>query len=176
MAQQQPYRHNSHTLSAQTAEPLNDASTAPHNVAPDTTGDTNTAFIEYEATISADRLVNRLKAQERLAAALIAEADRCTHRAAHLVDTGCAALPKTADAPVLRERILQDILRYRQAPMRRRDYQPFSGQRTVCPRCWVMDGRRCTGPIDPTGQFYACLGCGPTKKITHLHKLQSSDV
>lgn len=175
MAHRQSSPHNLDTLSAQTADPLNDANTAHHDVAPETAGEASAALIEYEATISADRLVNRLKAQERLAAALIAEADRCTSRAAHLVDTGCAALPKTVDDPVLRERILQDILRYRQAPMRRRDYQPFSGKRTVCPRCWVMDGRRCTGPIDPTGQFYACLGCGPTKKITHLHKLQSSD-
>ena len=175
MAHRQPSPQNVNDLSAQTAAPLDDANTVHRDLAPDTTGDSTRALLEYEANISADRLVNRLKAQERLAAALIAEADRCTSHAAHLVDTGCAALPKTVDDPVLRERILQDILRYRQAPMRRRDYHPFSGKRTVCPRCWVMDGRRCTGPIDPTGQFYACLGCGPTKKITHLHKLQNSD-
>lgn len=124
-----------------------------------------------EQAIDADRLINRLKAHEKLAAALNAEADRCTERAAQLVDSGCAALPKTTNDPVLREKILQDILRYRQAPMRRLDYRPFSGERTVCPRCWIMDGRRCTGPIDPNGKFYACLGCGPTKKLTHLHKL-----
>ncbi|MGI9476216.1 MAG: hypothetical protein ACR2PI_05900 [Hyphomicrobiaceae bacterium] len=125
----------------------------------------------YENVLSADRLIDRLQAHEQLAAALNAEADKCTARAAHLVDSGCAALPKTTDDPALREKILQDILRYRQAPMRRLEYRPFSGERTVCPRCWVMDGRRCTGPIDPTGQFYACLGCGPTWKISHLHKL-----
>ena len=126
---------------------------------------------EAEPLVGDDRLVNRLKAHEKLAAALNAEADTCTERAAHLVDTGCAILPKTANDPVRREKILQDILRYRQAPMRRLEYRPFSGERTVCPRCWVMDGRRCTGPIDPNGKFYACLGCGPTKKLTHLHKL-----
>lgn len=123
------------------------------------------------SSLSADRLISRLEAHERLAAALNEEADRCAAQAAELLDSGCATLPKTVDDPVLRERILKDILRYRQAPMRRLAYRPFSGKRTVCPRCWVMDGRRCTGPIDPTGQFYACLGCGPTWKISHLHKL-----
>lgn len=126
---------------------------------------------DAEQPVNADRLINRLQAHEKLAAALNAEADKCTERAAYLVDSGCAALPKTTNDPVLREKILQDILRYRQAPMRRLDYRPFSGERTVCPRCWIMDGRRCTGPIDPNGKFYACLGCGPTKKLTHLHKL-----
>lgn len=129
------------------------------------------ADARYEGVLSADRLIDRLQAHEKLAAALNDEADKCTARAAHLVDSGCTALPKTTDDPALREKILQDILRYRQAPVRRLEYRPFSGERTVCPRCWVMDGRRCTGPIDPTGQFYACLGCGPTWKISHLHKL-----
>ncbi|MFY0610688.1 MAG: hypothetical protein JXQ99_04100 [Hyphomicrobiaceae bacterium] len=139
--------------------------------APNTGGDTSATDTHYEDVLSADRLIDRLQAHEQLAAALNAEADKCTERAAHLVDSGCTALPKTTDDPALREKILQDILRYRQAPMRRLEYRPFSGERTVCPRCWVMDGRRCTGPIDPTGQFYACLGCGPTWKISHLHKL-----
>ena len=174
MAQRHPYPQNLSELSAATAEPLDDANTVRSDLQSDTASNAQTTPTEYESSMSADRLVDRLRAQERLAAALIAEADKCTKRAAHLVDTGCAALPKTVDDPVLRERILQDILRYREAPVRRRDYHPFSGKRTVCPRCWIMDGRRCTGPIDPSGQFYACLGCGPTKKITHLHKLDGS--
>ena len=175
MAHRQPYPDNMSELSAHPDEPLDEAGIGHSHDEPEATTDAGATRLEYDTTISAERLVDRLKAQERLAAALIAEADKCTSRAAHLVDTGCAALPKTVNDPVLRERILQDILRYRQAPIRRQEYHPFSGKRTVCPRCWIMDGRRCTGPIDPSGQFYACLGCGPTKKITHLHKLEGSD-
>ena len=61
--------------------------------------------IDAEQPIDADRLINRLKAHEKLAAALNAEADKCTERAAHLVDTGCATLPKTTNDPVLREKL-----------------------------------------------------------------------
>lgn len=158
--------NDSTTLKRRRATDSNTAHAAPSDAAMSDKLD-----IDAEQPINADRLINRLKAHEKLAAALNAEADKCTERAAYLVDTGCAALPKTTNDPILREKILQDILRYRQAPMRRLDYRPFSGERTVCPRCWIMDGRRCTGPIDPNGKFYACLGCGPTKKLTHLHKL-----
>ena len=170
MEHPRPYPQNLNEHSVATAEPPNGAGATRTDIAPETIADSAIAT-DFDNAMSADRLINRLQAQEKLAAALNAEADKCTSRAAYLVDSGCAALPKTVDDPVLREKILQDILRYRQAPMRRQDYRPFSGERTVCPRCWIMDGRRCTGPIDPSGKFYACLGCGPTWKISHLHKL-----
>ena len=70
MAHPRPYPQNLNERSARTAEPPNGAGADRTEISSETIAGSAVAVAEYENTMSADRLIDRLKAQEQLAAAL----------------------------------------------------------------------------------------------------------